>query len=251
MCMFMGPARVARTKLFATRQAERQVLVYEARVDSAAPNAMMLPVPVAAHDSRIELINLEAYPLFFEALYAQYIIPNFSAPSQAAALEVFRVGAYEASIVPSIQDMSRIDGRFRLSEQLLAALAERYADHAFVVYQFAAGRQQLHPFAFSFTSRYDKHLFFPTLHVHDGEGVPDAADFDHEFAAQGARLDSRLLPHGPPPPMNTHPGFGFEALPTFPNVNQLPDFVDQRAPLDMGTREGRFRNEDILAALFG
>jgi hypothetical protein len=209
---------------------------------------MMLPVPVAAHDARIELINLEAWPEFFAELNARYFIPSLGGPGPDA-LDVFRVGAYEASIVPSIHDMSRIDARFRISDELRSALAQRYADHAFVVYQFAAGRQQLHPFAFSFTSRYDNHLFFPTLHVHDGAGVPAAADFDHSFSAQGARLDVRMAPLGPPRGMQGPSGFGYGPMPDFLQPKELPSFVDTSAPLDSGIRMGRFRNEDIFAAL--
>ena len=73
-----------------------------------------------------------------------------------------------------------------------------YADWGFAVFKLKLGgwlkrllgrKTTIHPMAFEFPTR-DQRLFFPTLHVHDGE-VHDQARFDHTFYAQPeARMDT-------------------------------------------------------------
>jgi len=105
------------------------------------------------------------------------------------ALEVFDVGNYIASFVPSLSDFSRLDAQFTLPDNTWSQIRQ-YADYGFAVFQLAAGSLKPHPMAFEFESDNDS-IHFPTLHIHDGE-VHDAEEFDHVLYLQHAGFDSRV-----------------------------------------------------------
>jgi hypothetical protein len=244
--MFVGQekVKVGGTKIYAKKWWARQFLVYEAEVESSMQNAMVLPVPVAAPGTYIELMDLSAFDHLFGDLLYYYVpppprtgMPAFGPPQ--LTLDVVRVGSYEASIVPTLGDMVRLDARFHLSPALKDTLASRYGDHAFVVYQFAAGKQKLHPFGFTFESRYDQHLFFPTLHVHDGHSLSTDAWFDHYLFAQRSKLGERYQPLGYISAINR------DGTPRF------PQFIETLAPLEYERRVGQLPNEDLLVPLDG
>ena len=252
MCLFVGPVnQVASTKIFASIRPEapgqwRQTLVYEALVGTTDENAIVLPIPVhrAVGAAGIELVNLSAVPEFFKHLQDLLERPpsRFGyGPSLAGAfgsappLPVHRVGAFDVSIVPTIADFGRLSGIFRLGLGALEpVLAERYADHAFVVYQIARGLSRLHPFGVSFVTRYDR-LYFPTLHVHDGTS-PLRASFDHQLFAQHSQLSD--------------PGKAPSSSPTW-SVYLLPmtPFIDKDAPIQGGTLRGHLANQDTFVEL--
>lgn len=191
MCCFSKSIEsVSGTRIFARSEGERQYLVYSMELSAATDLAMVLPVPVAqpgAEDS-VSFINLEDYPRFFSDM-RRGIFP-LTRGAQAAAtrgagrLAVVDVGAFEASFVPSMPDFCRLDERFRLSADMLAALP-MYTDYGFSVCQLKASSslQRIHPFAFSFKTREPQAIFFPTVHIHDGV-VHETAQFDHQLFCQ-------------------------------------------------------------------
>jgi hypothetical protein len=104
-------------------------------------------------------------------------------PAAAGAkLEVVQVGSFEASFVPTVNDFSRLDERFRLPANTWAQLPG-YSDHGFAVFKLKSGNAKVHPMAFSFPRRDPNALFFPTVHIHDGKVHPKA-DFDHALYCQ-------------------------------------------------------------------
>jgi hypothetical protein len=199
MCIFAGPVRaVGATRIFARRDGGRQALVYEMTVDSAADNAMVLPLP-AAPGARAEFVDLSAYPRFFADLDAAFPeVETLGAPEGGAAartaLAVERVGSFEASFVARAEDFGRLDPRFGLSAAVLEGLGS-YTDYAFAVFRFAPGRRRVHPMALWFPTR-EPGLYFPTVHVHDG-AVRPAAAFDHTLYAQGPAPDDWEASAGP------------------------------------------------------
>jgi hypothetical protein len=242
MCMFTATASVQSTCLFASRQRERQTLVYQTSLETKKANAMLLPVPHVAGGSPITFIDLSSVPNLFVRLWHHFVAPppGFVNLSSGSTLEVVRVGSFDASIVPTLADLSRLDRRFKLASGLRGTLGERYADHAFVVYRLAPGKQELHPFAFSWQSRHPDHLFFPTVHVHDGGQAPARATFHHELFAQGASLGERFIPlHRRQPLGQPAPDAGF------------PDFISPEVPLDYRRIAGEHENADVLVALDG
>ena len=195
MCCFSGPVTsVAATRIFARVEGERQYLAYEMTFSSVEDLAMVLPLPVqpGVEEDAVAFINLDTYPSFFEDLNRLFPVMR-SRRGRAettglakSALVVHTVGIYEASFVPTIADLSRLDPRFRLPDGVWDALPD-YADYGFAVFKLAGGAQQkVHPLALSFPTRHPDTLFFPTLHVHDGQ-VHHHAHFDHVLYCQPTR----------------------------------------------------------------
>jgi len=201
MCIFSQPiVSVNNTQIFARATSnDTQFLVYQMNYQSNDDNAMILPIPVRqpARDQSLRFIDLRHYETFFDDLDDGF---PYSAPrsigcsadyrvESAAALEVFEVGNYIASFVPSLTDFSRLDARFTLPGETWAQIP-KYVNYGFAVFQLASGSLKPHPMAFEFEGASES-IFFPTLHIHDGE-IHDAEDFDHVLYMQHAGFDSRV-----------------------------------------------------------
>lgn len=193
MCIFSARRSgltVAKTRIYARVERERQHLAYAMQLATSEDVAMILPVPVVAGSAEdaMTFVDLSAYPSLFDELSALFPAPAPAfGPPQArelpAKLVVHEVGAFEASFVPSIADLARLDPRFRLPDAVWAQLPQ-YADWGFAVFQLRRGDAKVHPMAFHFPTRAPSRVFFPTVHVHDG-AVHDRAHFDHELYWQG------------------------------------------------------------------
>ncbi len=202
MCCFSRPVEhVSQTKIFArTAGKDRQFIVYSMTIEAKEDLAMILPIPVPekSPDDAVKFINLEKYPEFFVDLKKGFPEPapralhtlSRSAPLVAAKkLDVVSVGSFEASFVPTIADFSRLDERFRLPNEAWNDLP-RYKDFGFAVFKLKEGKKTIHPMAFDFPTALPNHLFFPTVHIHDGK-VHDKADFDHDLYCQVEESDDR------------------------------------------------------------
>jgi len=209
MCCFSGSpgtvTYVGQTSLFARAAGDRQRLAYSMSVAATEPVAMILPLPVpprSAEDA-VRFIDLSGYPSLFHDLDATFppIVLEAQAMRGGAGepvrldrqLAVHEVGSFIASFVPTLDDFARLDARFRMSDDVWRALPQ-YADWGFAVFKlttlkrgwFGLGRvktKAIHPMAFEFPRRDPSQLFFPTVHVHDGEVHPEA-DFDHTLYYQ-------------------------------------------------------------------
>jgi hypothetical protein len=214
MCCFSRPIPyVAGTRIFARLAAERQRLVYAMDFAAAEELAMVLPLPVAAAagDGAVRFVDLSGYRTFFadlEAGFPRLLMPAAKGgmvarrgPPPPPRLKVHEVGDFEASFVPRPVDFERLDPRFRLPERVLGELTS-YRDWGFAVVQLRRSmtglwsrlrrrKRTMQPLALEFPTRDRERLFFPTLHVHDGEVHAQAA-FDHTLYWQ--------LPAGSPPP---------------------------------------------------
>ena len=200
MCCFSGKRtveEVKNTRLFARLGEDgNQSLIYAMSMSAREEVAMVLPIPVKAGtaESEVRFFDFSAYGDVFadlnrcfpEVTYRSR--PEGAAPTtrSQAPLKVVTVGAFDASFVPTIADFSRLDERFRLPEGVWAKLPG-YASFGFAVFKLRKGRHVVHPMAFSFPTARDGSVFFPTLHIHDGE-VHDQEDFDHTLYLQGRNL---------------------------------------------------------------
>ncbi len=190
------PLRVSGTRIFARSLGAEQALVYSMTLRARGEVAMILPLPVVPGlgEGALEFVDLEGYPSFFDDLEQAFHVveplpKGGGRRSRGSAapprLRVHQVGAFEASFVPSPGDFDRLDPRFRLPPTVWASLP-RYHDYGFAVFCLRrGGKARIHPMAFRFRTRAPGRLFFPTLHVHDGE-VHERADFDHALYFQGA-----------------------------------------------------------------
>ncbi len=219
MCCFSGEVdEVKGTRIFAGAQSNgRQWLAYEMSAAIGDPVAMVLPlpVPVDCADDAVRFVSFEHLPGFFDTLdtlFPQYLQLSRGGPADGdeddapAMLEVVKVGAFVASFVPSRLDFLRLDQRFRLPESFFDALPQ-LADFGFAVFQLGALEprprgllekmglkrhpappvQDFHPMVFDFPRRDPGRLFFPTVHLHDGQVHP-TAQFDHVLYAQAPGL---------------------------------------------------------------
>lgn len=265
MCCFGGGGGaikyVGKTNLFARASGERQLLVYSMNVATSGPVAMILPLPVppGSPEDAVRFIDLHGYPRLFTDLDAGFPELVLGAPKRGGLwrsaapprqLEVHRVGDFEASFVPTLADFARLDPRFRLSDTVWRALPQ-YADWGFCVFKlieapawFGArwfGRvkpRTIHPMAFEFPRRDPARLFFPTVHVHDGE-VHARADFDHTLYYQSAAPRTATLAawHS-----ETSPGTAAQ----FVDVERSAGIIDGAAQVHRVLIAGNQPNADIL-----
>ena len=250
MCIFSGSVSlVANTKIFARSAGDgQQFLVYSMQYDAAAELAMILPVPtpVAAAEDAIRFIDLSGYEAFFDDMADGFIEPqsqsrSFSAPLPASfqSLKMYEVGSFQASFVPTLNDFSRLDARFRLPAQTWDALP-RYSDYGFVVFKLQAGAKNIHPMAFSFPRRNLGELFFPTVHIHDGH-VEESADFDHALYCQTPQqqTDWRISSDGPFAGKAT-------AAKMFMDCVKAQGVIDPESVIQMKQMRGKYNNDDIV-----
>lgn len=191
MCCFSGSIdKVSKTRIFARTQGSKQLLVYAMDLDTPEDLAMILPIPVAEGTQKIDFLDLSKQNDFFEkveALFPKNVMKgmtrglSFGADSKDL-LEVHKVGAYDASFVPTVDDMDRLDERFTIKKAIWDELPE-YANFGFAVFKLSKGNAERHPMGFWFQSRLSGSLFFPTVHIHDGT-IPEEETFDHTLYAQ-------------------------------------------------------------------
>jgi hypothetical protein len=257
MCCFSRSVEhVSGTQIFARPLEEgRQALVYSMTLLASEPLAMILPlpVPVGCGDDAVRFVDLSGYPDFFADL--RRAVPGLGMPAakgaplaraQAAVpkLQVHDVGLFEASFVPSLRDFERLDERFRLPADV-ADKMPFYSDYGFAVFRlkpkkkgffsFRPATQTIHPMAFTFPRRNARTLFFPTLHVHDGEVHPRAA-FDHTLYCQPDPLIARTFPWtssaGP--------------LKSWVDAGRARGLIDPDAPCYGTSLWGELPNEDVI-----
>jgi hypothetical protein len=109
-----------------------------------------------------------------------------SEPAMAKAkLKVYEVGSFEASFVPTVNDFSRLDERFRLPAGVWDQLPE-HQRFGFAVFKLKSGSRKYHPMALSFQRSDATRVFLPTIHIHDGK-FHLLAHFDHVLYCQPSR----------------------------------------------------------------
>lgn len=196
MCCFSRPVvSVSATNIFARAgEGNRQFLVYSMVINAKEDLAMVLPLPVkvGTGEDEVSFVDLSGYPDFFSDIIKGFPMPKSrgwqigcatrSMDSSTPVLKVISVGNFEASFVPTLKDFSRLDERFRISDDAWKQLP-LYGDFGFAVFKLKSGESKIHPMAFSFPRRDSKTLFFPTVHIHDGQ-VHAKAEFDHVLYCQ-------------------------------------------------------------------
>jgi hypothetical protein len=196
MCCFSRPVQaVSATNIFARPdKGGRQFLVYSMTLKAKEDLAMVLPLPVkvGSGEKAVTFIDLKNYPGFFADLLSGFprsahllglADAGVTQTKRLTKLEVVTVGDFEASYVPTVDDFSRLDERFRLPPGTWEKLPA-YRSYGFAVFKLKPGAATIHPMAFSFPRADASSLFFPTVHIHDGK-VRATAAFDHTLYCQG------------------------------------------------------------------
>ncbi len=192
MCCFSGDIKeVSKTKIFARiDESGREFLAYSMNLDTPNDVAMILPIPNQPGEA-IEFIDLSAATDLFEKIdnlfpanrgMTRGLYKSMDVDTLEFTLPVEKVGAFDASFVPALADMNRLDKRFTISKDIWDKIPE-YKDFSFVVFKLSKGKAERHPMAFSFKNRDKTRIFFPTVHVHHGE-LPAEEYYDHHLYSQ-------------------------------------------------------------------
>lgn len=193
MCIFSGKVdHVGSTKIFARIQDGVQYLAYQMNMGASKDVAMILPLPVSSRkEDAVKFINLEGYPEFFKDIAKGFVRTSrgkslrsiYGGPA-CDTLQVHEVGDFIASFVPHKMSFRRLDEVFRLPENAWDELPN-YNDYGYAVFQLKANKnQEIHPMAFNFPTRFESKIFFPTVHLHDGQ-FHEKEHFDHKLYWQG------------------------------------------------------------------
>ncbi|MFK7821310.1 MAG: hypothetical protein AB8G99_21525 [Planctomycetaceae bacterium] len=205
MCIFSQPVvSVTDTSIFARLMPNGwQHLVYQMKFETRAQNAIILPLPVAlpSAEESLQFVSLKGYDRFFADLNRGFPLAtrksrSFSRGLPAGAkvdskIVVHEVGDFVASFVPTIADFDRLDEQFRVPDESWGKIPI-YRDYGFAVFQLKSNKGKPHPMAFKFKSRLAQKnggsIFFPTVHIHDGE-VHEREKFDHTLFLQAPEFD--------------------------------------------------------------
>jgi len=241
MCCFSRFVEdVANTRIFVRyTDGRRQAIVYQMNYKAQERLAMILPIPVAdRQEDAVGFVNLEKYEKFFDDLHKGFPQPKSrgpAPPAAAAKLKVVDVGSFVASFVPKVVDLERLDEQFRLPKSTWDKLPQ-YRDYGFAVFQLKPDAETVHPMAFTYPTRADAPLFFPTVHIHDGQ-VHAKADFDHTLYLQ-PRDASEMLPRGWQE--STQPAG------MFMKIKEAQKLLDADLHVYRRTLRGSLKNEDTL-----
>jgi hypothetical protein len=226
MCMIIGdrPVHVAKTNIFVGKVNSQidQFVIYsnditdgpikkhDYNVDYNAPRlfqsdqehksytAMILPYPTNTLNSRIKVYDMSKHVDIFKKLKEYFPNPpirsrsgfgSSSYNSVGSSIKVEKVGSYDVSIVPSLEDFDRLqDYVFKLDPNFKKVLSRDYSkDYGFIVCKIRDG-EKFHPIAYSHSLREDGTFFIPTKHYHNGsESNPD---WDHIIYILGGDINT-------------------------------------------------------------
>ena len=271
MCIFSQPVvSVMDTNIFARLLPDGwQYLVYQMQFETQQTNAMVLPVPVQqpSRDSgSMEFISLKENEDFFKDLDKGFplAVPpkrrgarswDKAVDSDMSQLQVHEVGDFIASYVPTLADFSRLDEQFRVPQDSWDQIPQ-YSDYGFAVFQLKTLKGKPHPMAFKFKSRLigpnQKSVFFPTVHIHDGE-VHDLEEFDHALFLQAPEFDRLSGPYRQRRRLVTDKATGYVrskwTADRFCDIDACQGIVDKDGLVHRLEMQGRMKNQDVLADL--
>lgn len=194
----------------------RQITVYENKVHNAQTrNAMIIAVP---DPSTVEFHDLSSIPDLFDQLE-----PNFVSEEQTLRykgrsrswstnsleaneksmplLKVEKVGDYNVSLAPSLDDLERVDASvFILSRGAKGSLQQYPSSWGYIVFGLSDDLSQMKkysPFAFSHVLPAKEKLYVPTMHYHDEERV-DVGEIN-QLLQRGSVVGGRIVKTSPAP----------------------------------------------------
>jgi hypothetical protein len=261
MCCFSKPVEsVANTRIFARlTKKDSQYLVYQMKYVSEEFNAMILPLPIAlpSREDSVRFIPLDKYPKFFSDLDRGFpaLPPRFLKKGGMGGgafepppnnLVVHEVGDFVASFVPTMDDFHRLDPQFVISRESWSQIPA-YKDYGFAVFQLKELAAEPHPMAFEFETRTPEILFFPTVHIHDGE-VHEQEKFDHMLYLQHSAFDKASRAYLGPHESQKLTGFVRSNLNAemFCNVVEAKGILDAKWLVHRVKKKGMLNNVDFV-----
>ncbi|MEM1067492.1 MAG: hypothetical protein AAGI63_01260 [Planctomycetota bacterium] len=240
---------------------DTQMLAYQMEFETEELNAMILPLPVrlSAREDSVRFISLKGYDQFFDHLDNAFpaITPPSNSLSRSAApmagidsqLVVHEVGDFVASFVPTMKDFSRLDQRFVIPESSWDKIPH-YSDYGFAVFQLKNLQGKPHPMAFEFETRMRDEIFFPTVHIHDGE-VHRREAFDHTLYLQNAKFDEVVTDYVNYHVKDRRTGFvrSKDIAKKYCKIEKSAGMIEPDLLLHRITMSGTLENKDIITPL--
>jgi len=251
MCLFNESVEeVHNTSLFAclNNARNRQLLIYSNSVENSNKyNAMVLPVP---NPHTITLHDMTSASKFFPDLEKCFKPPASYARSLGAKhfdanskLVVHDVGSYLISIVPSINDFSRLRTEtfdFNLSENLKTFLAHYDHNFGYLVCRLKMGNVGYSPIAYSHNVLTPNELFYPTTHYHSDKAVVfyDGMEGDWDHNIYAPNMEFVNMPVDSIDKAYVNPYFG--------NIKIGFDFPNQYNAINRVVVTGNHPNRDVI-----
>lgn len=192
MAYFTAPLNSIGEQLLFVRETQggRQVMVYQAVIDTAEPCAMILPLstPTKTQAEDVRIQSLNNYASFFVYLGMGFPSgpvaprPPFSqgkAPPPTADIEL---GEAEASFVATAEELRELPGQLRPAEGFWKLLTEP-EHHGFAVLRIPKGIHRLIPVAIDFPRRNPRNVAFP-IRQQQGAQFTERTDADVVLYAQ-------------------------------------------------------------------
>lgn len=263
MCCFAQAVNhVRNTKIFARLTSEQmQVLAYSMHYETDVPNAMILPLPTTGREDSLRFIDLSDYDYIFNDLQRGFpkkrslfsnVLPTAGVlDSKSAALKVQKVGNFVASFAPSVDDLARLDPRFVIPKETWKKIPS-YDGYGFAVFQLDEAASKTHPMAMEFESSLKEKVFFPTLHIHDGE-IHKLEDFDHYLFMQHAGFDSIVGAYDGPKHEDPKTGMvrSKEMAGQFTKPDKSRGLIDANLLLHRKRMHGKLANQDKIVRAAG
>ncbi|AYV84961.1 MAG: hypothetical protein Satyrvirus1_47 [Satyrvirus sp.] len=188
-----------------------QLVVYAANVDSMTnTNAFILPVYNPGNNLKnIIPLDLSNVPEFFDDVKEIFNKwdDTYERPlgiindSFGSLLDVYRVGNYKFSMMPSKKDFSRIDKKYlNINPMAKISIDVHSDDYSFIVFQFfQKGKLEITPFGYLCKPYKDYAMIIPTIHGHPHNDLVDPF-YDSSYSSL----------YAPFQPLNTNHRSSFE-----------------------------------------
>ena len=160
-----------------------QLVIYSANIDSDVnSNAIILPIYNPGNDyQRIIPLDLSELPDIISNIASKFetwfpsmrslkwsMNSAFTELQYSANLQVFTVGDYKFSIMPSKLDFNRLDRtQLHINPASKVAIDVHSMDYSFIVYQFyQKGKLEITPFGYICPTYSSSSMIIPTVHGH-------------------------------------------------------------------------------------
>ena len=260
MCCFSSSVEsVTNTRIFGRNSGKgTQFVAYQMHFSSKVRNAMILPLPTkeGVREESLRFLDLSSYGRVFSDLGQGFpsIAPTDNIESRSlsetaaeSTLRVHKVGTFQASFVPHMKEFHRLDPAFVIKEEVWRKLPV-YQDYSFAVFQLQDLDGEPHPMAFEFETRFPDSVFFPTVHIHDGQ-VHATEEFDHTLYCQDSNFDAVAGSYTRNPDSTTGLVRSNRPAQRFVNVASAKGLIDGKLLLHRRRMIGNHPNHDVVMPL--
>lgn len=214
MCIFSGPVdqvsktKIAIIKIFGSEKKiinkkkfrmkvgrPMQMTIYENKVSidsNGTGHAMILPFPLIKGVNRFKLVDLSNYDNVMNDIdelfpVSKSTLSNAASYNSTDSIPVTTLGSYKVSVVPSLEDFSKVQlGEFNLTKDVAELLSQYYSKNFGFVVCILQESADFHPIAY--IHEYDE-VFIPTRHHHSTEIYDPQIDHDIDTIFNNKHID--------------------------------------------------------------